>query len=103
MGIKTAAEILTKTPTEIVLRDVDFTEGDDLGTGETITGMPAFTIVPGGGDPHLEKESHVFSGGKVQLKLRKGVVNTRYTIDLTVTTSAGQTLQACVRLDVSDC
>lgn len=105
-GIKSAKELLKKTPDEVVIRDFEFA-GDDLASGETIASIMSVTITRidgqamGGSD--LTKDSQAFSGTRVQLILSKGILNVTYEVHIKVTTSAGQTLEACGKMQIKPC
>lgn len=107
MGIKKAKELLKKTPAEIVVRDFDFAN-DDVATGEAIatiaslviTRLDGQAVVPG---TDLTKDSQSFSGMRAQFIFSKGVLNVKYHVQVTVTTSAGQTLVGCGEMVIKDC
>lgn len=101
MGIKTAPEVLNKTPDEIRVVNFEFASSD-LATGETITAIFSVTISPSGAG-HLNKDSQSVSGTVAQLVLSAGVLNQTYDVDVEVTTSAGQKLQACGKMKVAAC
>lgn len=106
-GIKMAKELLSKTPEEVVFRDMDFSQ-DGLAASETITAIPTVTITRTDGQPvipgtDLTKDSQTFSGQKVQFYFSKGVVNITYEVHVTVTTSLNQTKTGCGKIKIGPC
>jgi len=101
MGIKTAAETVNKTPIEVRVVNFEFA-GSDLASGENLATIDLVTITPSGAG-HLVKDSQAVSGTIAQLVVSQGQLNVTYDIDIQVTTTIGQKLQACGKLKVSAC
>lgn len=99
-GIKTATEIISKTPDEVIIRDIDF-DNDDLATGETLSTIDSAVVSPSetGG---LSVDSKTVSARLAQLTLSAGIADTLYTILVTVTTNENQELQARVKVRVEE-
>ena len=98
MGIRTAREVITKVPAEVIRRDVDF--GDLLFSGESLSTVGSSSVTPSG---ELAIDSTSISGSTVQVTLSAGVSGKRYKVFLQVTTSASQTLNGCVIVDMGEC
>lgn len=87
---------LIKDPDESKVYEVDFSA--HLASGETLS-SPVVASTPSG----LTVGSPSISGSSVQFRLSGGTSGTTYTIDVTVSTSASNALNGCVRLLVQDC
>jgi hypothetical protein len=111
VGIKTdktsgphADGILSKTPAEVVIKNVDFA-GTDLATGEELLTIESVAIARDDGEAvvpgtDLTLDGSAISGTKAQLTLSKGVLGVGYQVLVTVTTDNGQTLQGLVRMTI---
>jgi hypothetical protein len=85
-------EELTKLPTENILYDMNFQ--NSMGTGETIATIVSSTStnrsrIPGSANVTLG--SAIFSGNTSQIRISEGTLNEQYLIEITITTSSGNT------------
>ena len=99
MGIKSAPQVLAKTPAEVVIKDFEFS-GGDLATGETLTAIASVTITPAA---ELTSSNHVVSGTRAQVTLSGGNDGIDYDVLVKVTTSLAQTLEGCGKMQVRTC
>ena len=93
--------ILGKTPAEVKTFEIAF-DSDDFGSGETISSVDDITITRQDGEAaDLVDDSSSASGQAVQVTFSGGTLDKSYDVVLTVSTSAGQTLQGHVRLKIN--
>lgn len=102
MGIRTSPVVLHKSPSEVVLKNFSFAAHGDLSPTETILSVPTYTITAEDEvSPTLVfYEPPAIDGQVVQVKLSGGTGGIVYSVQILVTTSNGQTLEAVGRLHV---
>jgi hypothetical protein len=100
MGIRTAKEVLIKTPYETVTRIFEF-NSEEFDTNERITNISHIGITPTG-EGHLTKIKEAIQERKVILVLEAGLLNTTYNIDVQVLTNKGQVLEALGQMRVEE-
>lgn len=88
-NVKEAPELIYTTPVEVRIVDFEF-DGDDLGSGETLSTIGTPDVSPAG---ELTAGSETVSGTRAQVTIQGGVAGKRYRVTAEVTTSAGQTLR----------
>lgn len=88
--------VLEKEPSDSRLYDIDFT--GLLGAAETVSSVSSLTVSPTG--PTLG--SSVASGKRVQFRASGGTAGAKYKITAVVVTSASNTIEGDVYLNVLD-
>jgi hypothetical protein len=103
MGIKTAREILGKTPDETARKAFDFA-GDDLSVGEVISTVNSTSATPTGDANDLIVSGGAITGATtINVTLTKGRVGFTYAVHVKITTNFGQVLEACGRIRIGEC
>lgn len=97
-GIRTAVEVVRKTPEEVVIKNMDFS-GVDLATGETVVSIDSTEIDPSG---EMVIDQATRQGNLVQVTLSGGLEGRTYEVKVMVTTSEGQELEGVGRVSVRD-
>ena len=97
MPVNIAREIVRIADDEV--RFVDF-KFNGLASGETISSVSSTTVEPTG---ELTATNTSTSDNTVQYQIESGVSGRMYLVTIVVTTSTGQTLKACGKVQVGDC
>jgi hypothetical protein len=89
-GVRLVRATKTKQPTEVLTFGLDFGEGGQLASGETIDSLSGTVTI----DPAAElvNDSSAASGEELQLTFSAGNAGTTYTVTGLALTSAGQKL-----------
>ena len=89
MHIKRSRQVLEKTPSEIRIVVLDWTDDEVFGTGEIFTGTPSTSSTPTG----LTISNASVSDQQIQIKITGGTANTDYQVNVTSGTTNNQTLE----------
>ena len=94
MAIKEANEILEITPNETRVIDFDWSDNNDLATGETISSADSCSISPAGS----LADSNLGTNGDyaIQVTLSGGTAETDYVVTVLGTTSNSQVIEGKV-------
>jgi len=96
-GVKRASEILQMTADEVRIVEYDWSDNNDLATGETFSSIAVPTVSPVGS---LAAINQAVSGTAATVTVQGGTDYQDYTVNVIVTTNTGQKLEGEILVKV---